>query len=602
MRLFPAVVVPVLGFLPLSATLGAEAPLQETVVTATRTPLAPEELAVPVVVITREDIERSLATDVGELLGQHAGVEIARTGGPGQTATLFLRGTESDHTVVLIDGVRINPGTIGGAALQNIAPESIERIEIVKGPRSTLYGSDAIGGVVNLFTRAGAREGLSSSASFGRYGTWSASGEATLPVGERASLGFGAGRMESDGFPALKTTSEAHGYENTTANLYGELAASDALKLRARAWRAEGTTEYSDFFLSEVDQDYRNGAAALEAELAPRAGLRLRANLSRIEDDIHQNQSDDFVRTRRNTLDLQADLRLGRLHELTAGTVLAREQTDALSYGAGFDVDTATDSFYLQDRIGVGRHDLLLAAGYTDHETFGGELTWNAEYGVSLPSRTRLSIAAGRAFHAPSSTDRFGFGGNPALDPEVSRQIELGLRQPLGRRHEIFAFAFENRVADLISFRLVDPVTFELRAENVEEARIRGLEAGYAFRGERWRVRAEATLQDPRNLTTDERLLRRARESFVLAALRSAGRLELGMDLLASGARGDFGFPRPVKLDGYVLAGFSARWALSGRWSLQARLDNAFDERYELASGYNTPRRSYVLATRYRMR
>ncbi|NUQ38621.1 MAG: TonB-dependent receptor, partial [Caldilineales bacterium] len=130
---------------------------------------------------------------------------------------------------------------------------------------------------------------------------------------------------------------------------------------------------------------------------------------------------------------------------------------------------------YVQDRMSTGAHDLLLAAGYTDHETFGGEVTWNAEYGLRLSSGTRLSAAAGKAFHAPSSSDRFGYGGNPALDPEVSRQLEIGVRQPLaGGRHELFAFAFENRVEDLINFRLLDPLTFELRAENIEEARIRG--------------------------------------------------------------------------------------------------------------------------------
>jgi len=144
-----------------SSVAFAQDDLDETVVTATRTPVALDAVGAPVIVISRDDIERSLASDVSELLQAHAGMEIARNGGPGQTTSLFTRGTESNHTVVLIDGVRINPGTIGGAALQNIAPESIERIEIVKGPRSSLYGTDAIGGVVQLFTRGAAKDGAS---------------------------------------------------------------------------------------------------------------------------------------------------------------------------------------------------------------------------------------------------------------------------------------------------------------------------------------------------------------------------------------------------------------------------------------------------------
>jgi vitamin B12 transporter len=137
----------------LSTQVLAQDDLEETIVTATRTPVPVDTVGSPVIVITRNDIERSLASDVSELLQQHAGIEIARTGGPGQQTSLFTRGTESNHTVVLLDGVRINPGTIGGAALQNIAPESLERIEIVKGPRSALYGTDAIGGVIQLFSR-----------------------------------------------------------------------------------------------------------------------------------------------------------------------------------------------------------------------------------------------------------------------------------------------------------------------------------------------------------------------------------------------------------------------------------------------------------------
>lgn len=128
---------------------------RRVIVTATRTPTPIEEVLASVVVIDRDEIERSLAGDAGDLLRFHAGLDIARTGGPGQTTSLFIRGAESNHTLVMVDGVRINPGTIGQPALQNLAPELIERIEVVKGPRSALYGTDAIGGVVNVITRRG---------------------------------------------------------------------------------------------------------------------------------------------------------------------------------------------------------------------------------------------------------------------------------------------------------------------------------------------------------------------------------------------------------------------------------------------------------------
>jgi vitamin B12 transporter len=308
------------------------------------------------------------------------------------------------------------------------------------------------------------------------------------------------------------------------------------------------------------------------------------------------------VRTVRHALDLQSDWRLPARHELTAGALLTREDTTALAFGSGFDEDTAVDMFFLQDRWSRDAHDVLLAAGYTDHESFGGRMTWNAEYAVTLAARTRLSFAAGTAFHAPDATDRFGPGGNPALEPEESRQFELSVRQPLGAQQEIYLSAFRNDIDELVIFRIFDPLTFEGRNENVEQARIRGLEAGYRLTGQSWRLRAEAWLQDPRNRTTGERLLRRAREALTLSVQRAVGRTELGVDVLASGARRDFGFPAPVRLDPYVLVGFGARLAVTEQWSLQARLDNAFDERYELADGFNSPRRTVTLATRYRFR
>ena len=592
-----------LAALPFSTVHAADDDaVDHIVVTATRTPVPATEVAVPVVVITREEIERSLAGDVGEVLKQHAGVEIGRNGGPGQVASLFIRGTNNDHAVVLVDGVRVNPGTIGGAAIQHILPEAIERIEVVKGPRSSLYGSDALGGVVQIFTRAAARERFAAMASGGRYGTLNGQLDAGVAFGERGGLGFTVGHVDSDGFPARELALTDSGYDNTTANVLAEIAASETLTLRARAWHAQGTNEYFDFLLAPVSQDFENSAYAAEAELRPRETLRARLNVSRVEDDVRQNQSSDFVRTRRDALDLQTDWRLPRGHELTAGALLQREHTDTLSFGLTFDEKTDVDMFFLQDRWSRGPHDVLLAGGFTDHETFGSETTWNVEYGMTLPSRTRLSFAAGTAFHAPDATDRYGFGGNPALEPERSRQLEIGIRHPIGTEHTVHLSAFTNEVDDLVVFRVTDPVTFDGRNENVEEARIRGVEAGYSLAGSSWRVRLEAWLHDPENRSTGERLLRRAREGASLAVQRRLARAELGVDVLASGDRKDFGFPAQSTLDGYVLVGAGVRYEVSDAWSVQARIDNALDEEYELANGFNTAGRSFTLATRYRFR
>ena len=588
--------------LPLAA---AEPPLGNTVVTATRTETVMDEVLAPVIVITREELERSLAPDVASLLRFHAGIDIGRTGGPGQVTSVFIRGTDSNHATVLVDGVRINPGTIGGASLQNIAPETIERIEIVKGPRSTLYGTDAIGGVINLITRSYTDNGFDAATGYGRYDTFLATASGGFG-GEAGEIAFSANWLESAGFPARTFDDTDRGYDNSSFTVKGRTQLG-AVRLGARYWQASGTSEYSDFLLTPVDQDFENRMAALDATFAPTERWSSRVTVSHIEDEIEQNQADFLgnfarVRTRRNAADWQNDVHIGEHQLVTAGALLTQEETTSTESFAPFDEDTDTAMVFAQDRIDVGRHDLLLAAAYLDHETFGEETTWNAEYGIDVASGTRLIAAAGTGFRAPDSTDRFGFGGNPALDPEHSRNYELSLVQRFGERQQLRLSAFRNEIDDLIVFVVTDPVTFEGQNQNVERARIDGVELAYEYQAPTWRLRAEAIAQDPRNLTTDEKLVRRASESLTLAFAKALGAHELGFDVLLSGERKDFGIPDQIELESYALVNLYARFALLRGLSLQVRLENAFDEQYELASTYNTPDRSVFLALRYEVK
>jgi vitamin B12 transporter len=250
----------------------AQDELEETVITATRTPVALDAVDAPVIVITRQDIERSMATDVSEILQTHAGLEIARNGGPGQTTSLFTRGTDSNHTVVLIDGVRINPGTIGGAALQNISPESLERIEIVKGPRSSLYGTDAIGGVVQLFTRGAAKkDGMSGGVTVGSLNTQQLFGDAALSMSDTFRIGIGGGYSESEGMPVFVDDDSNRGWRNVSGRLTAEFDASESLTFRARGFLASGRTEYSSQTFSDppyedVSQEFENSVYSLETD------------------------------------------------------------------------------------------------------------------------------------------------------------------------------------------------------------------------------------------------------------------------------------------------------------------------------------------------
>ena len=588
-----------LALVILPAAAGAEN-LGPVVVTATRTEQQAGEVIASVEVISGDELLRLPAADLGEALRLRAGVEVARLGGPGQQTSVFVRGTESNHVLVLVDGLRINPGTIGSASIQNLAPEQVERVEIVKGPRSALYGSDAIGGVINVITRKGAANGASLQAGYGRYETRTASLAAGLGNEER-DASIGVSWIDSDGFPTRTGDDADRGYENLSVNAAAR-ATIGGIELGLRAWHAEGTSEYSDFFVTPVDQDFENHAYAATAEFRPTERWKSALMVGHAVDDLTQNQSPDFLETERLTADWQNDFALGERHTLTAGLLWQDEQADAESFGLPYAADTTTAQFYLQDQVAFGANRFVLAGAYTDHETFGGHATGNAEYARAIGANAEIAFAAGTAFRAPDATDLYGFGGNPDLEPEESESFEASWRQRIGRQQSLSLTLFRTEIDGLIEFVVTDPDTFEGENRNVDRARIEGAEAEWRYDSEAWSARASATLQDARDTATDLRLLRRARENFTLALARRLRGHEFAVDLLYAGERRDFGFPADISLPAYWLANLSARVALPARWTMLARMENLFDEDYELASGFNTMGRSLFVSLRHEFR
>ena len=586
-----------LVFLPAAA--GAER-LDPVVVTATRTEQPASDVISSIVVIGGDELLRLPAADLGEALRLRAGVEVARLGGPGQQTSVFLRGTESNHVLVLVDGLRINPGTIGSASIQNIAPEQVERVEIVKGPRSALYGSDAIGGVINVITRKGAANGASLQAGYGRYETRTAS----LAAGtgnERSDASIGMSWIDSDGFPTRSGDDADRGYDNLSVNGAVRTSAG-GVELGLRAWHAEGTSEYSDFFVTPVDQDFENHAYAATAEFKPTNQWSSALMVGHAVDDLTQNQSPDFVETERLTVDWQNDFALGERNTLTAGVLWQDEEADAQSFGLPYSSSTATSQFYLQDQAAIGAQRLVFAGAWTDHDTFGGHATWNAEIARTIGARAEIAFAAGTAFRAPDATDLYGFGGNPDLEPEKSESLEASWRQRIGSRQSFSLTLFRTEIDGLIEFVVTDPETFEGENRNVDRARIEGAEAEWRYDSEAWSARASATLQDARDTVTDLRLLRRARENFTFALARRLRGHEFAVDLLYAGERRDFGFPVDISLPAYWLANLSARVSFSERWTMLTRMENLFDEDYELASGFNTMGRSLFVSLRHDFR
>ncbi|NOR36923.1 MAG: TonB-dependent receptor [Woeseiaceae bacterium] len=574
---------------PVDSVAADQAPGETIIVTATRTEIPLSDAIVPVTVITREDIELSLATDLADILRFQAGIDIGRNGGPGQATSVFMRGTESNHTLVLMDGVRMNPGTLGGAAVQHIAPEIIERIEIVKGARSALFGTDAIGGVINIVTRRADAAFLETAVGAGSFDSQSG----FISAGNRGDNGdFGVtlNWQDTAGFAPRTDSDIERGYDNLSANLYGAHRFSDN-EISLRHWQTQGNVEYLDFFLTPADQDFENSTTAVE--LDTRIGSRGTSKFiaSYMQDDIVQNQSDDFVKSDRISLDWQYSHAFAR-HTLTGGLFAVDENASTLSFGSGFDEDTEVRAAFIQDQWSHERHKTFVALRLTDHEAFGNQTTWNAEYAYELTDNWTINAGLGHAFRAPDATDRFGFGGNPDLDPELADEAQIGLRYAPGSRHSINIEFYRNDIEDLIEF---DLQTFELR--NIAQAEIRGAQIGYEYRGERFVVHAEVVKQSADDAVTGDRLLRRAEETASLSYTQDIGAHRVGLAFIASGDREDFG---GVKLDGYLLADLTAQFNLGRAWTLHARIENLLDTHYQTADNFRMQERGGFVQLKYR--
>ncbi len=584
-------------FLALAAAMTsahAAETLEPLVVTATGYPVELDDTLASMEVITADEIQRSAATDIADLLKFRTGLEIGRNGGPGQAASLFIRGTESDHNLVMIDGVPINSGSVGSAALQHIDPQNIERIEIYKGPRSTLWGSGAIGGVINIITRKAGSEKLSFGGALegGSDNTWKANahlGHAADNHRLSASLSY----QKTDGFPPLAASSIDRGYENTSFDLAAGFDAG-IHRFDVSHWQTQGNNEYLDYFGNPLDQDFLNSRSSLSWEAAFTDNWTSTLELAHVRDHIDQNQSSDAVHTDRTELSWRNRIALGQDQALLG---IKGSNEDVTLDGAFSSYDTDTDILEAWGQYDLSRnaHHLIAGLRYLDHEDAGSKLTWSLNYGYDFGQGTRAWASAATAFRVPSANERYGFGGNPDLEPEESTSYELGLKHRLGNAHELRASLYRNDIDNMIQWVLVTPPWIGYN-QNVAEVRIDGLELGYDYSGEALALHLGGNWQDPEDRGTGERLLRRAKHSFNARLSYRWGAWILGGDLLYAGDRKDFG---GITLDSYTLVNLDAAYRLSPHWQIFAKLENAFDEDYELASGYNTQGRAGFLGIRY---
>lgn len=569
---------------------------EPVVVTATRIPQKPSEIIQQTTVITREEIEASGHQSLVELLQARGGVEITNSGGLGQPSAVSIRGAEPRHTMVLIDGQRIGSATAGGTAFENIPLNQIERIEIVPGPLSSVYGSDAIGGVIQIFTRSGA--GNSARVGVGSYGTR----EASVSLGRRfdnTEFTLSAGALESASFDATRPTipfaqsnpdSDRYRNRNFSGRLTHDLAAGHTVGFTA--FQSEGAAHF-DAGLATDDvnrQTLQAFSAFSRNQIAARWTSLLRVGTTRDDSDT-VGAFPGYFRTDQNQATWQNDF------QLPVGTLVG-----GLEY---LDQRVASNTQFTQTSRTVasafagyggnfGNHGFQLNARHDDNSQFGGRDTGSIGYSYRITDPVRVRASAGTAFKAPTFNDLYFpdqppfFFSNPNLRPERSRSREVGVdyRTPA---HQLGVTVFQNDISDLITV-FTDPATFVSTTQNLSRVRIEGAEISWRGLLWGWQTRAQATVQDPRDETTGFQLRRRAKQYGSVGAERRFGRWRVGGDVISSAERFDSTNEAPnTRMHGYALVNLSAGYALARDWSVNARWNNVFDRDYELVQFFNTP-------------
>ncbi|MCG9099123.1 TonB-dependent receptor domain-containing protein [Laribacter hongkongensis] len=601
-----------------SAFAGAPATeVAETVVTATRTPVQAASLTRDVSVITRDDIARAGPTSLPELLSREAGIEFASNGGDGRQSSLFIRGTNSNQSVVLIDGVRVVSATTGATALEQIPLEQIERIEIVRGPVSGLYGADAIGGVVQVFTRKGrGAPAPHLSLAAGNDGTWRVGAGIGGVVGDTSFAVDVTHRTTDGGFSATNRDNfnynpDEDGYRNTAYSVRVSHLLAEGHEVGFNAFQAFGRAQYdaNQDLTGQINDIQKNRVQAnsvyLKNQLTERwhSTLTLSQAVDRSENFTPRNPwGPDYGRfkTTQDTLTWQNDLTLGAAGQLTAGY---EHQKQKVSSTQEFTVSNRQNNAVFAGWNGEFGASLLNASLRHDNNSqFGGKTTGTLGYGYRVNEAVKLTANWGTAFRVPTFNDLYwpddgnGYVGNPDLKPESSRNAEVGAEFS-GALGKLKLAAFENRVDDLINGYDCSG-GFPCTSSNVNKATIKGVSltgstvlAGTTLRG-------NVNWQDPRDDITDKRLTYRSEWYGTLDVSRPFDQLTLGSTLRVAGSRyADSGNTK--ELGGYALVDLYADYALNPTTRLFARVNNAFDRDYTQLAGYNTAGREWLVGVNW---
>ena len=569
--------------------------LPDVLISANRQVEARNDSSAANTVFTREDIDRLQPDSVTDLLRRVPGVQVSQTGGRGSLPGVYIRGTQSAQSLVLVDGQRIGSSTSGDSNLQHLNIEQVERVEVLRGSRSVIYGSDAIGGVVQIFTRRGGEQGLQPRLHMGvgSNQTW----ESSLGLSggdEKTRFNLGASLDETAGINRTHESYPSDGdhdeYRNKSLSLSLSHALSDDFEVGANVLNNSGKSEFDNPFgrfdmttFESVQQqpysdfDVSSVSSYADARINERWKTRVELGHSENREKTRDKLSDErtVFNTYRDSLNWQNDLTLTERNSLMVG---GDWYEDRVNSSTAYDEDSRWNrAAFIQHRYQADRFSTELGLRHDDNQQFGSQNTWSGTFTLPLNPDNEVLLTYSEGFRAPTFNDLYypDFS-NPDLKPETSKSYELQWRSQLSENSRLEASLYRTDLQDAIIFGS------NSRPENVASARINGFEAALKQELFGWQSNLGVAIIDPRDRDTGHTLARRARRTLSLDLDRQFDRLGLGASWQAVSSSYD-DVNNQQSLAGYALLGLRSSWELNREIQLELKVDNLLDKGYSRA-------------------
>ena len=554
----------------------------EVVTVASVMPKNPDSIVTSVDKLDLEFLNKALAKDITSLLKDNLAIDVSNNVGMGQLSSVFLRGSNSNHTLVKINGIKINPSTAGGASIYNLDTQLIDEVEIGYGPLSAIHGSNAIGGVLNISTKPQNKKTRTSfGLGFGPDEFRKYIFKTNQEISENIFFNISGSKSKTDGFPSLSSSELDRGYENKTIISNFELSSAIA-DIELSSWSAEGNTEYL-VFGSPTSQDYKNSAYGLAVSSYLENLLSYKFNWSSSQDLIRQTDANflgliDITNTKRDFIELILnEFEVFGEGDFALGINKEKEDIDYSSYGTIYEKTINTKSIFSSSNFKFQRNSLFASIRSSEHDLYNNNISWNIEGLRAFNSSWKMGFSRGSSFRSPVSSELYGFGGNLFLKPEINKSSELNIKR-IKENSKLNISIFRGDITNLIDFDYQDYVL-----KNITQSSNEGVEVKYKLIGNNWDLSFILRAQDPKD-DQGEQLLRRSKKSASFSVTKYMNGFVTTLNMSTFGKRKDFG---NIKLPGYGLANLSTSTSINNKLKFSLKLENIFDKDYFTAATSN---------------